>query len=280
MFIRNRGQLPVTWFTESNMVLHLIGPNEYWIGDSSAQNPAVINFNTSGFGHNGYQHVLRLINKNLTSRGNGLLGQTGCMTCSPGPPGSIQGGWVRVDAAACLASKWGPEELLSTVAHELAHGCNVFHHGNPSYFASCIRTAGEAAPGYDTAVDSVSYQGDANSGDHNCIMRYEGAILSQVPPNDPGALHNLSWLKLTIRKIGKKWVILCPPPDSERDDWIEGTLYSTDSDNEVPEEPGTTFCTTQDGVPYPKAGNADPPLGKCQQQFCINDNQGCKFKPE
>lgn len=288
VFIRNRGQLPVTWFTESNMVLHLIGPNEYWIGDSSAQNPAVINFNTSGFGHNGYQHVLRLINKNLTSRGNGLLGQTGCMGCSPGPPGSIQGGWVRVDAAACLAAskKWGGEELLSTVAHELAHGCNVFHHGGRSYQASCVRTNGEAAPGYDKQVYGVSYQGDENSGDHDCIMRYEGTDLSQAPPNDPSA-HPLSWLKARTMQIGKKTVILCPTPASLRVPWIEGTFYPpdpgvdlSDKEDQLKEEPGTTFCTTQAGMPYPKAGNADPRVGKCQQQFCINDNQGCKFNPQ
>jgi hypothetical protein len=279
VFIRNRGQLPVDSFIQSQMKLHLIGPNEYWIGDSSAQNPAVINFNTSGFGHNGYQHVLRLINKNLSSRGQGLLGQTGCLTCPPGPPGSIQGGWVRVDAAACLATKWGQEELLSTVAHELAHGCNVFHHGGQSYLASCVRTGGEAAPGYDKAVYGVSYQGDENSGDHDCIMRYEGTDLSQVPPNDPSAPHPLSWLKAKTMQIGKKTVVLCPNPESLRVPWIEGAFYPPDPGVDLPnkEKPGTKFCTTPDGVPHPKAGNAT--LGKCQQQFCINDSQGCKFKP-
>jgi hypothetical protein len=185
-----------------------------------------------------------------------------------------------VDAAACLAAskEFGQEELLCTVAHELAHGCNVFHHGGRSYLASCVRTGREAAPDYDKQEYHVSYQGDENSGDHDCIMRYEGSDLSQAPPNDTSA-HPLSWLEAKTMQIGKKTVILCPNPESLRVPWIEGAFYPPDPGVDLPdkEKPGTKFCTTQDGVPYPKAGNAT--LGKCQQQFCINDNQECKFKP-
>jgi hypothetical protein len=141
---------------------------------------------------------------------------------------------------------------------------------------------GKAAPGYDKQEYHVSYQGDENSGDHDCIMRYEGSDLSQVPLDDPSADHPLSWLKAKTMQSGKKTVILCPPAESLRVTWIEGAFYPPDPgvDPLNKEKPGTKFCTTQNGVPYPKAGNATAPLGKCQQQFCINDNQGCKFPPQ
>jgi hypothetical protein len=268
IFVRNRGQLPMDLFLLSNLSIHEIGPDEY-ARDDSAPNPAYINFNTSGFGNLGPQHVLRLINKNLG--GDGKLGVTG--DTIPGPPGSIHGGWVRVDAAECLSTKWGQAELLTTVAHELAHGCNVSHHGGGDYTGACFSYNG--SPPLPDGYGEISVKGGVNSGEKDCIMRYEGTPFTQSSSAADLLLSTLSWHIFDPTAKKQDFARQCNGIT------LRGAYWSTTNEQtsqDVPEAPGKSFCTSATGRLFPKPGDATQ--GDCQHKFCINDNATCSFAPQ
>jgi len=266
VFIRNRAQLPTDMFELSGLTKHEIAKNEYALDDSTTPNPAYVNFNTSGYAHLTNVHVLRLINRNLSGPLSGLgteLGATGDLKNGqlPGPPKGVKGGWVRVDAAACLGlgKDVGPAELVSTVAHELAHGCNVWHHGGGDYpiLAGCMQFLGERLPQDQWAtLKSVSVRGGQNSGDPMCIMKYEGSDLTEAADAKEEAASSFSWKKSGSIRNG---LLVCSGPT------FHGEKYG------ALEPPGNEFCDTPVGRPFPKAGDATPGKGDCQHQFDVND---------
>lgn len=272
LFVVNWNNLPMELFAESGLTVHLVKKSETAIDEEGKDpNPWIINFNYDDDTHAGSEHVLWLADEHLD---NGTVGETGDMlTGTPGPPKTITAALVRVDRAQCLKTKWGQAKLMSTVAHELAHACNVWHHGLSGYTAACVRLQGQRGPDYGKEVYEVSIQGDVISGDHDCIMRYTyGADLSQVP-NGQEQGQPLSWVEAKTAKFGKGRIILCPSPDNAKANWRWGDTYTRNPQQDLPEKPGTTFCATKAGVPFPKAGDAS--WGNCKKQFCVNDVTGC-----
>jgi hypothetical protein len=263
VFIRNRGELPVDLFKKSGLTMHLIAKDEY-ARDDSTPNPAYVNFNTSGFAHlQPNVHVLRLINRNLSGLLSDLgvvLGATGDLNGQPiGLPKNVRGGWVRVDKAACLNSsmEWGEAELESTTAHELAHGCNVKHHGRGNYLilGVCVSYLDNPLPPeQQTQLYEVSAPGGQNSGDENCIMRYEGSKFTQAADPAEEANSPYSW---KLRGSILNGLVMCGGKSLQGDKY--GKLAP----------PGTLFCNTDAGPPFPRGGKAGE--GKCQQQFDVND---------
>jgi hypothetical protein len=169
----------------------------------------------------------------------------------PGPPRTTFA--VKVDKARCLSVN--AQELNCTIAHELAHACNVWHHGGGDYKISRWRelkpdgTWSDVLGYVDGSTRGVAAQGGQESGVEACIMRYDSQRLYET------AKGPIQWEKAGSLQRGADY----PPM----------------------EPAGTIFCDDKEGTgvnaPYrpggPKAGNASK--GKCRRQFCVNDSKPC-----
>ncbi len=176
IFINDSDKLGLSYFpAQSSLVTHLIDADESDAAgesgnQSGAANTMIINPNR-GFATLGPQHGLFFENINMPGL-YGLADGTG-----PGPPRTTFA--VKVDKARCLSVN--AQQLNWSIAHELAHGCNVWHHGDINYKISTWRylqpdgTWGAWDQNADGSPRSVAAQGGQESGVEECIMRYHGA---------------------------------------------------------------------------------------------------------
>jgi hypothetical protein len=226
------------YFIQSGLIVHLLREEESGLEDG-ATNPWVINLNR-GFATRGQQHLLKMWNQNLP----GLLG---IAEGGPGVPRTTKS--VKIDVAKCM--KEGADELKNTIAHELAHGCSVFHHGDVDYNVDVydhLMPDGIWRKFTTKGFWSVSVQGGQESGVEECLMRYESAYFRETPTGT-----YRFWNLDGTEKLGE--------------------LYAPG------ETPGTIFCETQGGTGVnderrpggSKAGDATK--GNCRGQFCVNDNK-------
>jgi hypothetical protein len=181
----------------------------------------------------------------------------------PGVPAKITR--VTIDAAliaAAYGALAGPE-LQSTIAHELGHATNVWHHGDgPDYSVGdvmCRRQNGTvrnylcSAPakgGPRTATDNcygVAAKGGSFSGNDTCMMRYDMTHFYENPSG------NCEW-----KRGGKT---------------VRGKLYGQDP-------PGMSICESPRGTgvndasnPNNKAGDASSGRGECKYKFCLNNKK-------
>jgi hypothetical protein len=243
LFIYDPENLGLGLFSESAFTTHIVDWNEFKM-EGGAANPRVINFNR-GLAALGPQHLLRLKNEAMP----GLYGKAEGPSGKPGPPKSII--TVKIDVAMCQSDN--AQRLSWTIAHELAHGCNVWHHGRSDYEISQWRelqpdgTWGAWLESTDSSTAGVAAPGGQESGVEECIMRYTGNALYET------AAGPIQW-----QKDGAL---------------VRGAEYG-------PDEPaGTIFCDQVEGtgVNAPrwsggaKVGNAS--RGKCKSQFCVNDTK-------
>jgi len=244
LFVRDDNNLTIGYFAQSGLIVHLIEDSEYEDESlsSSATNAWVIN-NNRGSDTCGQQHILRMWNENMPGL-YGLADGTG-----PGTPKKTKA--VKIDVARCLTRS--DQKLQATIAHELSHGCNVWHHGDNDYKVAEVESLmpnGTWAKYTSDEPWTISIQGGQESGVEECIMRYDEASYYETPTG------SCRWKK---------------PPDGALQ---RGEPYGS------PENPGTIFCEKKDGtgVNAPKgyrgvskAGNASK--GNCKSQFCVNDNK-------
>lgn len=243
VFIEDASDLHVGYFPKSKLAIHLVGGGEY-AHEEGATNERVINPNR-GFATLGPEHVLYLLNKNMP----GLYGEA--EGDGPGPPGTCR--VVGINKKACTAKGVSKQELPSTIAHELAHASNVWHHGDGDYR---IETWKRRVRGVLTAYRSevpigVAVEGGVYSGVEECIMRYEGTSFYETPYGS----------------------FLLPKQTQGLVKNVKGEPYGPF------EEPGTLFCKQKPGtgvndeqaVGGPKAGDATE--GSCETQFCVNDRK-------
>jgi hypothetical protein len=239
LFIYDPENLGLGLFSESELTTHIVDWNEFKM-EGGAANPRVINFNR-GLAALGPQHLLRLKNEVMP----GCLGDAD--GTGPGPPKTCS--MVKIDVARCL--EYGQEQLDHTIAHELAHGCNVWHHGDDDYEISRWRelqpdgTWGAWLHYADGSTLGVAAQGGQESGVEECIMRYRGRDLFEKLEGG-----DIQW------QLGR--------------DLIRGAKYPPI------EPPGTIFCDQDEGTGVNRPGG--PKLsyaskGKCRKQFCVNDTK-------
>jgi hypothetical protein len=242
LFIRDSSELGKGRFAESLLTTWLVDEDEFgW--EEGETNPRVINFNR-GFATRGPQHLLFLMNKKLDG------GDLGFADGGPGPPKNVFIVWI--DVACCKKFK---DELACTIAHELAHGCNVWHHGDDyeiSQWKDLLPDGTWSSWHSDGESKGVAAAGGTESGVEQCIMRYDmqnlyetptGPILWQAPSG--GSLRR-----------GASYLPIEPP----------GTIFCVQSVGtgvNAPDRPGGA-----------KAGNAS--VGKCLMQFHVNDSKPCK----
>ncbi len=235
-------------FAQSGILPHVVTEDEADFEKGPTPNKGVINFNR-GFATRGPQHFLELDDVNLP----GLYGEA--QGDGPGPPWMTRR--VAINVAACLERNkehpgWGNEEVRSTTAHELAHGCNVWHHGETNYDILLWEkldpktNTWQAYNYHDGGSAMVASQGGQESGMEQCIMRYVGTTFYESPAGG-------------VR-------------------WIKDGAYQYGAYYGPGEAPGHVFCKDQQGTGVnapgrpggPKAGNATK--GKCRSQFCVNDH--------
>jgi hypothetical protein len=233
LFIHDAGNLGVGFFGVTGLAVHLVKEEEYGQEGGGANNPNVVNANHDR-ATRGPQHLLKMVDE-------GMPGAYGEATGGPGVPASIR--LVRIDAEANRKAGedlgFGQAFLDNTVAHELLHGCNVYHHGSGNYDISELSGPG----GKFTEKLRVARRGGQHSGAMNCVMRYHSDATVYEKPGG-----------------GVWW----RTPSGQ---FVTGAVYEADA-------PGTTLCVTKgagsDGVP-PKVGNAD--RGVCRTQLAINDHE-------
>lgn len=157
----------------------------------------VVNKHTSGLFHKGDQHGLRMVSAAI---GGGVLGEALPLSLLNKRPGQCT--LVRIDPAAVQATtppSGYAAELASTIAHELAHGIGVDHHGNP-VLATPIRYITDRDTNYrifasdGSEIKTRPYEikgalgGPHNdaSGDTSCVMCYTSVYQwCVVPPTGP-----------------------------------------------------------------------------------------------
>jgi len=239
LFVRDDDNLGLGYFAQSGLTVHLIQDGEYANEDGEI-NVSVINCNR-GFATRGQQHLLRMRDENMPGL-YGIADGTG-----PGVPKTTKA--VKIDVARCLTK--GAEQLQSTIAHELSHGCNVWHHGDDDYEiteAEGLMPNGTWAKFTPVISWTVSIKGGQESGVEQCIMRYARASYYETPKG------TWRWKK--------------PNGALQR-----GNPYDPG------ENPGTIFCDDPKGTGVnaekrpggSKAGDATK--GNCKGQFCVNDNK-------
>jgi hypothetical protein len=246
LFVRDNNDLGLDYFAQSGLIVHLIEDYEYDLDgshSSSATNPWLINCNRSSATTCGQQHVLIMWNEAMPGL-YGLADGTG-----PGTPKTTKA--AKIDVASCLERS--VQKLQATIAHELSHGCNVWHHGEDDYRVSeveILKPNGTWAKYTSDEPWIISVQGGQESGVEECIMRYDLASYYETPTG------SCRWKK---------------PPDGALQ---RGEPYAP------PENPGTIFCNDPKGTgvnapegyrSVSKAGNASK--GNCKSQFCVNDNK-------
>ena len=242
LFVRDDDNLGLGYFAQSGLTVHLIQDGEY-ANEDGEFNVFVINCNR-GFATRGQQHLLRMQDKKLT----GLYGFAAGI--GPGVPKTTL--LVKIDVARCLEKS--AQELQNTIAHELAHGCNVWHHGaSDDEVAEAEHLMPDGTwvtyilvpPG---TKFRIAVKGGQESGVEKCIMRYEEANYYEAPTG------TWRWKK------------------------ADGTLQRGEDYNPG-EDPGTIFCDDPKGTGVndkdrpggSKAGDAAK--GNCKGQFCVNDNK-------
>jgi hypothetical protein len=240
LFIFDADNLRLGYFAQSSLTTHFIEEEDFNL-EGGATNHMVINPNR-GFATLGPQHALMIENVNMPGL-YGLADGTG-----PGPPKTTFA--VKIDVAECL--KTNRQELDCTIAHELAHACNVWHHGDIDYEISQRRylqedgTWGKWLPYTHDGTHSVAAQGGQESGVEKCIMRYDANDLYETPTG------SIQW-----QKKGGALQRGAPYPPAE----LAGTIFCDQVEGTGVNEPGRAGG--------PKAGNASK--GKCRTQFCVND---------
>ncbi|MFQ6082728.1 MAG: hypothetical protein ACE5WD_05140 [Candidatus Aminicenantia bacterium] len=153
LFIYDEIGMGVAYFTETQIMIHLIDKDEY-------DDNRVVNFNRgygtlkSQEGQKGlYLHEEELI---------GLWGEVKPCVGTPNVVEEVVVNSISLEAKSAYA-KWGTEGKLlqnyaSAIAHELGHGVNILHHGDDLW---------EALHDY-----KIARSGGLWSGDIACVMRY------------------------------------------------------------------------------------------------------------
>jgi hypothetical protein len=146
VFIYDENNIGTGYLNKSGLTIHLIYDPDLFNGTGSR----VINFNRQRH-TGGEQHGLWLRDRDMP----GLYG----MSCgvNNGPPKNKT--HVCINVKLCKGRDEPRERLPNTIAHELAHGLNVWHHGEGGNHNCGGRTHNS--------------QGKLTSGVENCIMRYD-----------------------------------------------------------------------------------------------------------
>jgi hypothetical protein len=240
LFIHDPHALGYGLFGQSGITIHFVSAGEFCEEDG-AENKHVINCNRA-YATLGQQHLLFLRNRAFD---DGTLGEAEGPEI--GPPKETS--FVSVDLVKCR--KVGPNCQAGVVAHELGHGCNLWHHGDHDYQARDVKYYGTDDAWHDLPHGAgasgfiVGAVGAQCSGVETCIMRYPRANYYEVTPG------TRAWRKTP----GGAYILGAVFPAGP----FSRALYCDD-------KKGTGI--NADGA---VAGNAS--RGNCLHQFQVNDHK-------
>lgn len=225
-------------FRASGLQVHLVKPEECGRSQSGAYNPHSINPNR-GRASTGEQYVLWM---ESGSTGNGYAGEAVMKGGEPSVPRDCRR--ILVGAPVAAGSPWlrPDQETLVTLTHELAHACNVKHHGDGGS-VDVVRSERLADHAVESGVGLLVTEGGGSqaSGDVHCYMGYTPNFVQEQ--KDPEVW---VWDKAGNRYTARKW-----NPNSPR-----FTKYR--------------FCDAGAQVELGPAGPAAAGRGDCVHRFCVN----------
>jgi hypothetical protein len=244
LFIYDQNDLGIGCFGDSGITVHFVDKDEFGQEDG-ARNPNVINCNR-GYAALGAQHLLFLRNFKLSES---VLGSG-----NTGLPKDAEFVNIDADKNKAVDKNLATPNTPSTIAHELAHCCNVWHHGESDYVGCDFQDrdpAGNWKYEYPpetrgTVKFAIAAMHGQTSGVQACIMRYRSANFYECADGD--------------RRWHKE------PGEGE---WITGFVYPSGL------QPGTVFCGQKQGTGINSgglaAGDAARGRGDCIHQLQIND---------
>lgn len=246
IFIYDRDNLGLGYYGQTGLQAHRVTRDELTMvaGDGN-QWRANGNRATASLGT---VWALRLVRYVI---GEGAVGET---EGGPGVPKKIIE--VRIDTAR-IAAAAGPHadaELKSTIAHELGHATNVWHHGDGLDYSIpgdvlCRKKDGTVKNFVCAGKDcfEAAVQHGMYSGNDQCIMRYNSTNFYET------ATGNCEWTR-----NGKK---------------VKGRVFGYDT-------PGALYCESGKGTGVNdtskapnKAGDATAGRGECKYKLCVNSNK-------
>jgi len=238
VFICDALGLGIGAFRASGLQVHLVSTQECGRSQGGAYNPYAINVNRGSF-TKGEQYVLRLESGNP---GTGYVGEAILKGGLPSVPRDCQR--IVVGAPAAAGTPWlrPDQDTLVTITHELAHACNVKHHGGKAA-VEVVRSESLSDHSSETGNGLLVSEGGGStaSGDVHCYMGYTPNFVQEL--TDPGVW---VWDREGKRYTAKQW-----KPDSPR-----FAKYR--------------FCDAGGGIELGPAGPAESGLGNCIHQFCVN----------
>jgi hypothetical protein len=180
--------------------IHLLFVPEFFKGVDTR----VVNYN-HGRHHGGEQHGLYLRNFNDPA----LYGRS----CGAGNGTPKVKTHVCINVADCSAGYEPPDRLRVTIAHELCHGLNIYHHGE----GGNSKFPDPNNPGRDLTANA---KGKLTSGDMDCMMRYD-QFADAWYHGDPPHFH--SYTTITRRADGTYDVAYLDSPGLKLCESVEST---------------------------------------------------------
>jgi hypothetical protein len=150
----------------------------------------------------------------------------------------------------------GIDRLPGTIAHELGHGTNLWHHGDTDYKVKEVRYFGTDGAWHDSLAYAgvgwrVAGQRGQLSGMQDCIMRYVASNFYEVAGGRWSFVVDEPKVP-AVRKQGEEYPLAVP-------------------------QPRIMFCPSPDGTGInakDRPGGSvagDATRGRCQDQFQLND---------
>jgi len=229
----------------------------------------IINLNHTNMAHVVEQHGI-FIEKGdagLTSEAEGTEGYENIN----GPPKTCKK--VKI-GLGMLGGRYSAYRRASTLAHELLHGCSVWHHGGGDMGVRKFQTKTDAAGVKRIFIFNVDADGNAVGAGTAIILYNETG--GAADPDDPIALAGFNlW-------IGNKQGQHSGDTDCVMR-YDTAHVYLNNAGRYVgygdPEAIGLSLCTNGQGTgvnepgrkPEPRYANATAGKGKCEKQICVND---------
>jgi hypothetical protein len=227
-------------FRVVGLQVHLVKPEECAASRNGAFNPHAINPNRGSFTR-GEQYVL-WVEAGVT--GNGYAGEAIMKGGAPSVPRDCQR--IIVSAPSASGSIWmrPDQETLVTLTHELAHACNVKHHGDGKT-VDVVRSEHLTEHTVETGEGLLASEegGSQVSGDVHCYMGYTANFIQE--------------LKAPEFRV---W---------DRDgQWYKATKWNVNT----PRFAKYRFCDVPSSWELGPAGPPDVKNGRgdCNHQFCVN----------